>query len=264
MDAIKLVPFVYDRFSLFVLIFTRISALFTTFKFFSRTYFNSKILVSLSAILSFYVMLFYTTNDFHYQNANVMMIPQLIFQFFLGFLSGLILNLVFEVFMGVGQIVSLEIGLNMQSLIDPALGNVTTLTQFYSFAASLIFLSLNGHLFIIKTIVDSFEIIPLGKSFLPTTVMSDVLQYSVIVFSGSILLSMSIIVAIFLTNFTMAIMTKFAPQFNLFSIGVNMTLIIGLICVYLTFNLFVDRGVAYVQDNLQVMHDVFIKLKHYV
>ena len=75
------------------------------------------------------------------------------------------------------------------------------------------------------------------------------------------MLSMSIIVAILITNFTLATMTRFAPQFNLFSIGINMSLIIGLILLYFTYNLYTDKSETLVQEGMTFLQHSFAKIK---
>lgn len=260
MGVLTLIPFVYAKFSIFILVFTRISALFSTFILFKRQYVNTRILVSLCSILSFYVVMLDQKSYFNYDSLSIQMLTQVLFQFVIGFIAGLVLNIIFDIFSGFGQVVSSQIGLNVASLIDPTLGNITTLTQFYLIVVMLLFLLLNGHLFIIKTIIDSFAVIPLGMTFIPKNMIHDVLQYSEVIFVGSILLSITITVTIFIVNFTLAVMTKFAPQFNIFSIGISMTLIIGLICLYSMFHTFTNQGNEKIQEGLNhLVHTLKLK-----
>jgi flagellar biosynthesis protein FliR len=44
---------------------------------------------------------------------------------------------------------------------------------------------------------------------------------------------------VLLCNITLAILSKLAPQFNLFSVGINIELLLGLFMIYLTFTAFV-------------------------
>jgi len=261
MEVINLIPLIYDKLIVFIFVFTRISALFTTFVVFRRETVNARILLALSAILSIYVVLFYQNAPVYYDLFTAKALMQEVYQFFIGFLSGFILNIVFEVFTALGQIISTQIGLSLASVIDPGMGNITTLTQFYTFSVILIFLLLDGHLFIIKTIVDSFTVLPIGQYLTLNHSMSSIIQYSGVIFSGALTLSIAIIIAILITNFALAIMTRFAPQFNLFSIGINLTLIFGLICVYVTFNLFINKSSDFIQQNLTVLQDIILRLK---
>jgi flagellar biosynthetic protein FliR len=261
MNVIDLIPYLYERLILLILVFTRISAFFSCFVLFRRELVNARIIISLSAIISMYVLLFQQSTSVNYDVFSLRMLIQELFQFFVGFISGLILNIVFEVFTSLGQIISTQIGLSLASVLDPRFGNITSLTQFYMFSIMLVFLFLNGHLIVIKTLTDSFSVLPVGQYFIPNNMILSVLKYTSVIFSGAIMLSIAIIIAVLVVNFAMALMTKFAPQFNIFSIGINMTLILGLFCVYMTFNTFIDKGAMLVLDGLHFLQIALGKLK---
>jgi|SRR5579885_162758 flagellar biosynthetic protein FliR len=260
MDIVKLLPVIYEKFILFTLIFTRIAALLSTFVLFRRELITSRLVISLSIILSLYVLLAYAGKSIVYDVFSIDLLIQMLFQSFIGLVTGLILNLLFEVFVSAGQIISTQIGFSTASLIDPRFGYITSLTHFYMIVSTLLFLILNGHLFAIKAIVDSFNVLPLYKEIIPANLLIDVLNYAGVIFSGAIMLSITIITVLLLTNIALAIMTKFAPQFNLFSIGINMQSIIGLICIYVTFNLYMDNSGNLIRDCLaflmQTLHEM--------
>jgi len=249
MNVIDLIPYVYAKFAAFMLIFTRIAALFSTFVVFRQNMVNSKVIVGFSSMLSLFVLVYLNHAQVQMDVFSFSMIVNLIFQVFVGFLAGLILNIVFEIFTAAGQLISTQIGIGLAGMFDPQMGMITTLTQFYMMTMTLLFLLLNGHIFVFDTMIRSFAIIPLGEIAQPSNIITEILHYSSVMFSGSVLLSITIIVAIMATNFALAIMSKFAPQFNLFSVGINMVLVLGLICVYFTFGLLIEKGTSYFQDG---------------
>jgi flagellar biosynthetic protein FliR len=260
MEILNLIPVIYAKFVAFILIFMRIATMLWTFNIFRRELITGRILFSLTCVLSFYIV---ALND-NVMSMDIFSLTMLIsafFQVFIGFLAGMILNIVFEVFLAVGQIISSQIGLGMASMYDPRFGSITTLSHFYMMLTTIIFLLLNGHLYIINTIMGSFEALPISKTLMPQSLMSAVLSYSGTIFSGSIMLSITIIVTILLTNTALAVMTKFAPQFNIFSVGINMTLIIGLITIYMTFNMFINQSNHMLVDGLNYLQTSFHKLR---
>lgn len=261
MDLLDLVPYVCDRLIVFILVFSRIAALFSTFVLFRQDMINSKIIISLTSILTLFVLVYLGNTKVNIDVFSLQMILKVLFQVFIGFIAGLILNIVFEIFNSVGQIISTQIGLSLASVFDPKLGSITTLTQFYMISVTMMFLLLNGHLFLIDTMVKSFASIPLDNTTISTNLIKNVLSYSGIIFSGSIVLSITVIVAILSTNFALALMSKFAPQFNLFSIGINMSLVLGLICVYITFDLLIDRGSILLQDALNYLKTALLAVR---
>lgn len=261
MDIIQLIPGIYEKFVIFTLIFTRISSLFTTFVLFRRDLITTRITFSLSFIISIYVLLAYQGAQIAYDVFSLQMLLHLLYQVLIGVTSGLILNIIFEIFVSVGQIVSTQVGLGMASLIDPRFGYITTLTHFYMITMTLIFLSINGHLFAIETIMDSFTVMPVLYEKVPADLLHSVINYAGVIFSGSVRLSLTLIIVLMLTNIALAIMTKFAPQFNLFSIGINMEVVLGLFCVYMTYPLFVDGSTNVIYECLNHFYRLIIEMK---
>lgn len=94
---------------------------------------------------------------------------------------------------------------------------------------------------------------------MPKKFFMNVLQYSNVMFTGGMVLSITIVVSVMLINFALALMTRFAPQFNLFSIGINMILILGLASAYFMFDVFTAKGAGYLQDALHVLQNTIGK-----
>lgn len=259
MEILSLIPVAYSKFIVYVLIFTRIAALLCTFVLFKRDLITSRIIISLATILSFYVLMFYTGKQINYDVFSLQMLIQLLFQVLVGILGGLILNIVFDVFIAVGQLVSTQVGLGIASLIDQRFGYITSLTQFYIILCSLLFLFMNGHLYAIHAVLTSFDTLPIYEELIPQHLINNILNYAGVIFSGSLILSINVVMILMLTNIALAIMTKFAPQFNLFTIGINMELIIGLICIYITLTILINNGSILIQDNLDLLRKLFTK-----
>lgn len=259
MNTLVYLDLVYSNIINFTLIFTRIFTLFYTISIFRREMATIRVILSLAMVLSLYVLIICKPASINIDIMSVSYIIQSITQSFIGFVSGTIINIVFEVFVSTGQIISTQIGLSTASLFDPKYGMITSLTQFYLVVGIVIFLSMNGHLILIDTIVNSFTVLPLDK--IPINYMGDIIvSYASIIFTGGVSMAMIIIAIILLTNICLAVMSKFAPQFNLFSVGINMSLIIGLICIFATFNIVTDKGAGYIGQSLENMNSYLHKL----
>lgn len=251
MDILSLLPLIYDKLIVFTIILSRIGATLGTFVIFKREMITSRMMISLSFILSCYVLLLVNPTEPVSSLYSIKSITNLMCQVLIGFTIGLILNILFEVFVSVGQVISGQVGLGMASMIDPRFGYITNLTHFYVITATIIFLSINGHLILMKLLVDSFKYIPVEYTLSTMQSYKHVLNFANVIFVDAILLSMTIIIVLMLTNISLAVMSKFAPQFNLFSIGINMQLIIGIFCIFITFTLFVDQSQQLIVDTLQ-------------
>ena len=86
----------------------------------------------------------------------------------IGFAIGFVLQLVFGAVVYAGQAVSMTMGLGFAMAVDPQNGvQVPVLSQMYVILATLLFLSINGHLILIATVIDSCQLLPANLSGIP-------------------------------------------------------------------------------------------------
>lgn len=253
MNILNLIPYVYERFELFILVFSRISSLLISFMLFRSDFVSPKIIISLSTLLAIIVLLAHPNLTMSYDILSGKAILVVMTQMLMGFIGGLILNILFEIFSCAGQIISTQIGLSLASLIDPKLGSITSLTRFYNYIIIIVFLLLNGHLLAIKTLLLTFDTIPVNTASISISSFGDILDYSSVIFSSGMMFAITVVISVMLANFSLAMLSRFAPQFNLYSIGVNLSLILGIICIYLTFNLFITQAGNSVNDGLSFL-----------
>jgi flagellar biosynthetic protein FliR len=156
-------------------------------------------------------------------------------QVLIGLTTGFILQLAFSALLFAGQGVALSMGLGFASMVDPQNGQqVPVIAQFYVMVCTLVFLSLDGHLVLIKMLLDSFTSLPIGLDSLSKTDLWEILMFSSRIFSGGLLLTMPIIVSLLLANIFLAVATRAAPQLNIFSVGFPVTLMLGMVLVWIT------------------------------
>lgn len=156
-------------------------------------------------------------------------------QLLIGAAIGLVIRLVFVVVEIAGQIVAQQMGLGFASLVDPQTGlQVPVLSQFYIILTTLIFFSLDGHLLLIATLVDSFVILPVGLTGIGRGGLDLVLDWSSTLFSGALAIALPIVVALLVINFAFGVMARSAPQLNVFAVGFPVMILFGVFMIYLT------------------------------
>ncbi|MDJ0873292.1 MAG: flagellar biosynthetic protein FliR [Gammaproteobacteria bacterium] len=149
-------------------------------------------------------------------------------QVLIGVLMGLALRLVFTVFELAGQIVAQLMALHFASLVDPNSGvQVPMLSQFYLVLATLAFLALNGHLLCIEVLAESFEIIPVGVHGMGRDGFWSLVLQGGWIFSAAVLFALPVVAALLIVNLAFGVMTRAAPQLNIFAVGFPITMIIG-------------------------------------
>lgn len=161
----------------------------------------------------------------------VLIIQQLIIGLAIGFISMMVLN----TFVLAGQVVAMQTGLGFASIVDPVNGiNVPAVGQFYLILATLLFWSLDGHLAMIRMIVMSFDAFPVGEAWFQPQQFREIAHWAGWMFVAAVTLSLAPIVSLLIVNLAFGVMTKAAPQLNIFSIGFSIAQIMGLVIIWLT------------------------------
>jgi flagellar biosynthetic protein FliR len=212
----------------------RISAMFVAFPVFSMHAVPARVRLVLALALTVVVLplmpAYPLVAMFSYQGFLVALAQVLI-----GLAAGFIMQLVFAVLLVAGQGVALSMGLGFASMVDPQNGQqVPVIAQFYVMTSTLVFLSLDGHLVLIKMLLDSFSTLPIGIEGVTKADIWTILSWSSRMFAGGLLLTMPIIVSLLLVNISLGVATRAAPQLNIFSVGFPVTLMLGMLLIWLT------------------------------
>ncbi|ABG41541.1 flagellar biosynthetic protein FliR [Paraglaciecola sp. T6c] len=165
----------------------------------------------------------------------VLVIQQLIIGISLGFISTMVLN----TFVLAGQVVAMQTGLGFASIVDPVNGiNVPAVGQFYLILATLLFWALDGHLAMIRMVVMSFTAFPVGEAWLQPEQFREIAHWAGWMFISAVTLSLAPIVSLLIVNLAFGVMTKAAPQLNIFSLGFSIAQIMGLVIIWITMDNF--------------------------
>ncbi len=148
-------------------------------------------------------------------------------QVLIGLLMGFVFLLVFNTTVLAGQSIAISMGLGFALMNDPQNGTqIPVIGQFFSLMATLLFLALNGHHAVIQLMADSFSYLPVTQP-LNIELIWKVVLWSKTLFLGALKIALPAIVAILTVNVTMGVMTRAAPQMNIFSVGFPITMTIG-------------------------------------
>ncbi|CAH9054381.1 Flagellar biosynthetic protein FliR [Pseudoalteromonas holothuriae] len=163
-------------------------------------------------------------------------IQQMIIGIAIGFASLLLLN----TFIIAGQILAMQTGLGFASVVDPANGlSVPAVGQFYLILSTLLFFVFNGHLMMLKMIIFSFETLPINGQWWVVDSYWLIINWGGWMFATALALSLAPLTAMLVINISFGIMTRAAPQMNIFSVGFAFTLIAGLTIIWATLGNFV-------------------------
>lgn len=155
-------------------------------------------------------------------------------QMLIGISIGFIFQMVLQIFIMSGQIISMQSGLSFAAMVDPATGvSVPLISQIFMFILGLLFFSFNCHLLLIDTIASSFTLLPIGEQSISIKSCMEIVNFLSYVFKASLLLTLPVVFSLLLINLGFGVLARAAPQLNIFSIGFPITLTIGLVLIYL-------------------------------
>jgi len=148
----------------------------------------------------------------------------------IGLAMGFSIRIVFAAVEMAGEISSLTMGLGFASFFDPQTkGRSSAISQFLTMLATLMFLTVNGHLVLLAALAESFVSLPISASPINGGGFQQLAAWGGEIFRSGVQISLPIVAALLLTNVALGILTRAAPQLNIFGIGFPVTLGVGLL-----------------------------------
>ncbi len=155
-------------------------------------------------------------------------------QIFIGVAIGFVMRIVFAAVDLAGALIGMQMGLSFAIFFDPDAGGQTAvLSDFLALLATLLFLAVNGHLLLIEVLVRSFEWVPIGAEIASAQGWAYIARAGAGMFATGLLLALPVMGILLVANISLGVLTRAAPQLNLFAVGFPVTLTAGFIGVLL-------------------------------
>lgn len=156
-------------------------------------------------------------------------------QVLVGLSIGFAMRLLFTVLEVAGQLVAQLMGLGFAAMVDPQSGvQVPVVSQLYVIVATLAFLALDGHLLLIRALADSFEALEIAGAGVGQDALWALVAQGGWVFSSALLVALPSMAALLVVNLAFGVMTRAAPQLNVFAVGFPVVLILGFVIMLIT------------------------------
>jgi len=174
----------------------------------------------------------------------------------IGAMLGFILQLFFQIFAIAGQIVAMQMGLGFASMVDPANGiSVPVIGQVFMILVTLLFLAMNAHLVVFEVLTESFFTLPVGRGFLVENYWEIANKLSWVL-GAALLLVLPAVTALLVVNLAFGVMTRAAPQLNIFSIGFPLTLVLGMVIVWIGMADILAQYQVFATEALQFLREM--------
>lgn len=156
-----------------------------------------------------------------------------------GLLMGLAANVCNSIILFAGNIIDMDIGLSMAQEFDPMTRSQVTITgNLYQYFVLLLLLATNMHHYLLRALVDSYEVIPVNAQVFDwDSLAGSMVQYMTDMFVIAFRIVLPVFACIMILNCILGIMAKVAPQMNMFAVGMQMKVMVGLTVLFITVTL---------------------------
>lgn len=172
----------------------------------------------------------------------------------IGILMGFAVQFVFDAITLGGQVIAMSMGLGFAVFLDRARGvSIPVLGQLFLMLAMLVFLSLDGHLALIKLVAESFSLLPIATRGLGAAAVMDLLNWSQQVFIVAVKISLPAISALIVVNLSFGVMSRAAPTLNLFAVGFPVAMLLGFVVIFLSIGTLQEHVAVLLRETLEML-----------
>lgn len=244
----------------FLLFFCRITSFFVVAPVFSARNVPAQFKIGLAFFVSF--IAFVGTGSAATVAMDSLYVLSVIREILVGLLLGFTAYLFFTVVQIAGSFIDMQMGFGIANVIDPMTGAQSPIIGNLKYMiATLLFLTFNGHHFLLEGIMRSYEWIPLSNELFAKTYNGQISEFMVktfgTVFSLSFQMAAPLVVALFLTDVGLGLLARVAPQFNIFVVGLPIKILLGFVLLGFLFPSYEDIFRNVFNDMLDTLTQFF-------
>ena len=239
----------------------RIGALFAAVPVFSNKQLSIKVKALLSLLIAFMISpllgpmpgIEVFTPEFIYVLFN---------QVAIGLVMGFSLQLVFGTLAIAGEMVGYSMKLGMAKMADPINGvQVPVVTTLYITLGMLVILALDIHLVMVQLLVESFTVFPVGMQGIDRDILWGIIGWGTRMYEMGLLMALPIVGSVLLLDIAQGVMQRAAQQLQIFAIGFPITLLAGMILIWITIPAVMDNFIDTLNEVIQLIRDTVLARK---
>lgn len=208
--------------------FLRVLGVFTTAPIFNSRAFPVRARVGLAFMVALCAQATLATQPVVALNATAGL-GALVQQVAIGMTVGFAVRLVFASVELAGELVGLQMGLNFAAFFDPMSNAQTSaVSRFLGNIAVLLFIAINGHLTVLMAVIKSFDTFPVGGSVFDALTRLRMHELGTDLFASALWIALPMIGLLLFVNLVLGVISRVAPQMNIYAIGFPVTLTTGL------------------------------------
>ncbi len=246
---------IYDL-EYFLLILTRISCFVFVAPFFSMRNTPMRIRVGISVFTAALLYQSLTPSDYAAYNTVLEYAVIVMKEAVTGLLLGLGASICTSIMNFAGAIADMETGLSMVTLMDPSSREQSSITGvFYQYVLMLMMIATGMYRYLFAALADTFTLIPVnGAIFHGDRLVDAMLQF----LGDYVIIGFRIVLPIFCTilllNAILGVLAKVSPQMNMFAVGMQLKILVGLGVFFLTANMLPGTADFIFEEMKRVMN----------
>ncbi len=218
---------ILDKFLVVIWPMLRLSAFLAFTSIFSARAVNMRIRISLAFAMSFFVTQYVEIPKIDPVTADGLM--EIFRQILIGLTLGLIFQVASAALVVAGQAISGSMGLSMANMVDPNMGSMPVLSQFFNIMGTLVFLGMGGHLIVFGLVIESFKLLPIGQAFFSQDMLGKMINWSYMMFLGALLIALPVMMTLLFINIGLGFVARAAPSLNIFTVGFPALILTGFV-----------------------------------
>lgn len=219
-----------DQAGLLLLIFARISGIFSSAPIFGARNVPVIVKAGLSLIISYILLPLLIGSTF--TTAPEVLLPYValvIGEFMIGLILGFACSFIFYGIQMAGSILDTQIGFGMVNVLDPLFGQQVPLVgNFKYILALLVFLASNSHHLFLSAVFSSFKLVPVSEGVFRADIATIAVDMVTGIFVIALKISLPVLVSLLLTDVALGVLARTMPQMNIFVVGVPAKIIVGI------------------------------------
>lgn len=253
------ISFSYADLEYFLLILVRVSFFVYVAPFFAMTNTPRRVKIGLCVLISYLLFVYVDHNEVVYSSLlgyAIIVMKEAV----TGLLIGWGAQICMTVAAFAGSIADMEVGLSMVSLMDPLTRESATFSGvFYQYLFTLMLIISGLYQYLLQALIDTFTLIPVGGAVLQIdSLLSSMMRFM----SDYIIIGFRICLPIFcvilILNCTLGVLAKVSPQMNMFAVGMQMKVLVGLSVMFLTVRMLPDAA-NFIFREMQTMIKAFVE-----
>ena len=239
MKELGIYLYLIENFKVFLLVMTRIGAIFFTMPAFSSRALPPQAKVAATMVMAFCLTPLVPVTEKEFPDAPLEYVIYVVAELFVGMSMALILRLIFAGLQTAGQMAGFQMGFSVANIVDPNSGTQSVVVAQFAYLFSLLlFLSANGHHYVLRVLHDSFWILRPGELHISEPMYRLMLDYGKKMFVLSVKLMAPVMAILLLGQVALGILAKTVPQMNMLILSFGINVILGLFFLGITIQVF--------------------------